>query len=78
MFPACRPKWKNEGDEKTAEQSFAASGSYCEAEDWDTSLSDTEKEPEPNFQAVDLKESVSSEVIYAVPHKVKKVRIGVF
>ncbi|XP_054856889.1 centrosomal protein of 89 kDa [Eublepharis macularius] len=71
------PNWKSEGDERSVVQSLDASGSCCEDEDLDTFASDTEKEPEPNHQAMNQKESVSSEAIYAVPHKIKKKNLPV-
>nr|XP_056718546.1 centrosomal protein of 89 kDa [Euleptes europaea] len=70
--------WKSDGDEKSAVQSVDVSGSCCEDEDMDTFASDTEKEPETNDQSINQKESVGSEAVYAVPHKMKKEILPVF
>ncbi|XP_042293404.1 centrosomal protein of 89 kDa isoform X2 [Sceloporus undulatus] len=66
------PNWKSDGDERSAVHSFEVSDSCCDDEDMDTYPSDTEKEPEPIYQVIDKTGSISSKVLYAVPHKVKK------
>ncbi|XP_053127058.1 centrosomal protein of 89 kDa isoform X3 [Hemicordylus capensis] len=70
------PNWKGDGDERSVVQSFEVSGSY-EDEDIDTCPSDIEKEPSPNCQVIDKKESTSSEALYAVPQKIKQENLPV-
>ncbi|KAL8194874.1 UNVERIFIED_CONTAM: hypothetical protein K2H54_037446 [Gekko kuhli] len=72
LLPPESPNWKSYSDEKSALQFVDVSGSLCEDEDMDTFASDTEKEPDPNNQAINQEESVGSEAVYAVPHKIKK------
>lgn len=43
----------------------------------DTYPSDTEKEPDPNYQVIDKKINISSDAGYAIPHKIKQVSTGV-
>ncbi|XP_015264220.1 PREDICTED: centrosomal protein of 89 kDa [Gekko japonicus] len=71
------PNWKSYSDEKSAVQSVDVSGSLCEDEDMDTFASDTEKETDPNNEAINQEESVGSEAVYAVPHKIKKGNLPV-
>lgn len=63
--------WKSDGDDKSV-QSLGISGSCCEDEDMDTFASDTEKD-----QAINKTTSMSSDTLYAVPHKTKAVNFQV-
>ncbi|CAI5782594.1 Hypothetical predicted protein [Podarcis lilfordi] len=67
-----RHNWKSNGDDRSIGQSLEVSGSCCEDEDMDTYPSDTEKEPDPNYQVIDKKINISSETGYAIPHKIKQ------
>ncbi|XP_025021906.1 centrosomal protein of 89 kDa isoform X1 [Python bivittatus] len=71
------PNWKSDGDERSAVQTLEASGSCCEDEDVDTYTSDTEKESDPVCQFIDKRESISHEVLYAMPHKIKQENLPV-
>ncbi|XP_075796230.1 centrosomal protein of 89 kDa isoform X5 [Pelodiscus sinensis] len=69
--------WKHDDSERSV-QSLEVSGNRCEDEDMDTYLSDTEKQPEHNYQSTEKKEeSLSNDAIYAVPHKNKKGKVPV-
>ncbi|XP_013913294.1 PREDICTED: centrosomal protein of 89 kDa [Thamnophis sirtalis] len=58
------PNWKNHASES------------CE-DDMDTFASDTEKELDPDHQIIDKKESMSHEIMYATPHKIKQENLPV-
>ncbi|NWX03452.1 CEP89 protein, partial [Caloenas nicobarica] len=68
------PNWKLDGNDRSAVQSLEISGNYCEDEDMDTYLSDADKEAESSCQSNEKGgESFSTNAIYAVPHKNKRV-----
>lgn len=74
VFSICRPNWKHDDSERSPVQSLEVSDNHCEDEDMDTYLSETEKEPEHNYQSTaKRKESFSNDAIYAVPYKNQKV-----
>uniref|UniRef100_A0A8C3RN20 Centrosomal protein 89 n=1 Tax=Chelydra serpentina TaxID=8475 RepID=A0A8C3RN20_CHESE len=66
------PNWKHDDSERSHVQSLEVSGNHCEDEDMDTYLSETEKEPEHNYQSREKREESFSNAIYAVPYKNKK------
>ncbi|KAM7146691.1 centrosomal protein of 89 kDa isoform 2-T2 [Macrochelys suwanniensis] len=66
------PNWKHDDSERSHVQSLEVSGNHCEDEDMDTYLSETEKEPEHNYQSTEKREESISNAIYAVPYKNKK------
>lgn len=53
-------------------QTLEASGS-CEDDDIDAFTSNTERESDPDRQIIDKKESMSHEIMYATPHRIKQV-----
>ncbi|NXU91147.1 CEP89 protein, partial [Xiphorhynchus elegans] len=66
--------WKLDGCDRSPVQSLEISGNYGEDEDMDTSLSDADKEAESSSQSNGKREeSSSTNAIYAVPCKNKKV-----
>uniref|UniRef100_A0A8C9EKA6 Centrosomal protein 89 n=1 Tax=Pavo cristatus TaxID=9049 RepID=A0A8C9EKA6_PAVCR len=70
------PNWKHDGSDRSPVQSLEITGSYCEDEDMETYLSDgdREAEAESSSQSNEKKgESFSTNAIYAVPCKNKKV-----
>uniref|UniRef100_A0A8C0H9Q0 Centrosomal protein 89 n=1 Tax=Chelonoidis abingdonii TaxID=106734 RepID=A0A8C0H9Q0_CHEAB len=68
------PNWKHDDSERSPVQSLEGSGNLCEDENMDTYLSETEKEPEHNYQGTEKREeSFSNDAVYAVPYKNKKV-----
>ncbi|XP_053904624.1 centrosomal protein of 89 kDa isoform X3 [Malaclemys terrapin pileata] len=72
------PNWKHDDSERSPVQSLEVSGNPCKDEDMDTYLSETEKEPEHNYQGAEKREeSFSNDAIYAVPYKNKKVKLPV-
>uniref|UniRef100_A0A8C3F076 Centrosomal protein 89 n=1 Tax=Chrysemys picta bellii TaxID=8478 RepID=A0A8C3F076_CHRPI len=72
------PNWKHDDSERSPVQSLEVSGNPCKDEDMDTYLSETEKEPEHNYQGTEKREeSFSNDAIYAVPYKNKKVKLPV-
>ncbi|XP_050779027.1 centrosomal protein of 89 kDa isoform X3 [Gopherus flavomarginatus] len=72
------PNWKHDDSERSPVQSLEGSGNLCEDEDMDTHLSETEKEPEHNYQGTEKREEgFSNDAIYAVPYKNKKVKLPV-
>lgn len=74
LLSACRPNWKLDGNDRSPVQSLEISGNYCEDEDMDTYLSDADKEAESSCQSNEKRgESFSTNAIYAVPHKNKRV-----
>ncbi|XP_039183365.1 centrosomal protein of 89 kDa isoform X1 [Crotalus tigris] len=70
------PNWQSDGDERKAVQTLEASGS-CEDDDMDTFTSDTERESDPDRQIIDKKESMSHEMMYAMPHRIKQENLPV-
>nr|XP_032629247.1 centrosomal protein of 89 kDa isoform X3 [Chelonoidis abingdonii] len=72
------PNWKHDDSERSPVQSLEGSGNLCEDENMDTYLSETEKEPEHNYQGTEKREeSFSNDAVYAVPYKNKKVKLPV-
>ncbi|XP_030437714.1 centrosomal protein of 89 kDa isoform X1 [Gopherus evgoodei] len=72
------PNWKHDDSERSPVQSLEGSGNLCEDEDMDTHLSETEKEPDQNYQGTEKREEgFSNDAIYAVPYKNKKVKLPV-
>ncbi|EMP36863.1 Centrosomal protein of 89 kDa [Chelonia mydas] len=72
------PNWKHDDSERSPVQSLEVSDNHCEDEDMDTYLSETEKEPEHNYQSTaKRKESFSNDAIYAVPYKNQKGKLPV-
>ncbi|NWW42899.1 CEP89 protein, partial [Pedionomus torquatus] len=68
------PNWKLDGSERSPVQSLEISDNYCEDEDMDTYLSDADKEAESSCQSNEKRgESFSTNAIYAIPCKNKKV-----
>ncbi|NXF08098.1 CEP89 protein, partial [Smithornis capensis] len=66
--------WKLDGCDSSPVQSLEVSGNYGEDEDMDTFLSDADKEAESSCQSNGKREeSFSTNAIYAVPFKNKKV-----
>ncbi|NWT82278.1 CEP89 protein, partial [Lanius ludovicianus] len=66
--------WKLAGCDRSPLQSLEIAGNYGEDEDMDTYLSDADKEAESSCQSNEKKKgSFSTEAIYAVPCKTKKV-----
>ncbi|XP_067396131.1 centrosomal protein of 89 kDa isoform X2 [Emydura macquarii macquarii] len=70
-------KWKHDDSETSLVQSLEVSGKHCEDEDTDTYLSDTEKEPEHNYQGTEKRGSFRNDAIYAVPYKNKKEKLPI-
>ncbi|NXT11941.1 CEP89 protein, partial [Prunella fulvescens] len=67
--------WKLDGCDRSPLQSLEISGKYGEDEDMDTYLSDADKEAESSCQSNEKGDgSFSTNAIYAVPCKTKKVR----
>ncbi|NWR19234.1 CEP89 protein, partial [Emberiza fucata] len=67
--------WNLDGCDRSPLQSLEISGNYGEDEDMDTYLSDADKEAESSCQSNEKREgSFSTNGIYAVPCKTKKVR----
>ncbi|XP_073163951.1 centrosomal protein of 89 kDa isoform X4 [Lepidochelys kempii] len=72
------PNWKHDDSERSPVQSLEVSDSHCEDEDMDTYLSETEKEPEHNYQSTAKREeNFSNDAIYAVPYKNQKGQLPV-
>ncbi|CAM5093474.1 unnamed protein product [Natator depressus] len=72
------PSWKHDDSERSPVQSLEVSDNRCEDEDMDTYLSETEKEPELNYQSTAKREeSFSNDAIYAVPYKNQKGKLPV-
>uniref|UniRef100_A0A452HE71 Uncharacterized protein n=1 Tax=Gopherus agassizii TaxID=38772 RepID=A0A452HE71_9SAUR len=72
------PNWKHDDSERSPVQSLEGSGNLCEDEDMDTHLSETEKEPDQNYQGTEKREEgFSNDAIYAVPYKNKKVKLPI-
>ncbi|NWZ70739.1 CEP89 protein, partial [Acrocephalus arundinaceus] len=70
-----RSDWKLDGCDRSPLQSLEISGNYGEDEDMDTFLSDADKEAESSNQSNEKREgSFSTNAIYSVPCKTKKVR----
>ncbi|NWY70841.1 CEP89 protein, partial [Erithacus rubecula] len=70
-----RSNWKLDGCDRSPLQSLQISDNYGEDEDMDTFLSDADKEAESSGQSDEKREgSFSTDAIYAVPCKTKKVR----
>ncbi|NXV33750.1 CEP89 protein, partial [Rissa tridactyla] len=70
------PNWKLDGSDRSPVQSLEISGNYCEDEDMDTYLSDVDKEAESSCQSNEKRgENFSTNAIYAVPCKNKKVKL---
>ncbi|NXW40521.1 CEP89 protein, partial [Nyctiprogne leucopyga] len=68
------PNWKFDGSDRSPVQSLEITGSYCEDEDMDTYVSDADKGAESSCQSNEKsRESFSTNAIYAVPCKNKKV-----
>uniref|UniRef100_A0A8C0IAX2 Centrosomal protein 89 n=1 Tax=Bubo bubo TaxID=30461 RepID=A0A8C0IAX2_BUBBB len=68
------PNWKLDGSDRSPVQSLEISGNYGEDEDMDTYLSDADKEAESSCQSNEKRgQSFSTNAIYAVPCKNKKV-----
>lgn len=74
LLSICRPNWKLDGSDRSPVQSLEISSNYREDEDMDTYLSDADKEAESSCQSNEKRgESFSTNAIYAVPCKNKKV-----
>ncbi|NXM05794.1 CEP89 protein, partial [Tyrannus savana] len=66
--------WKLDGSDRSPVQSLETSGHYGEDEDMDTFVSDADKEAESSCQSTEKREeSFSTNAVYAVPCKNKKV-----
>ncbi|XP_074865157.1 centrosomal protein of 89 kDa isoform X2 [Carettochelys insculpta] len=73
-----RHDWKHDDSETSPVQSLEVSDNHCEDEDMDTPLSDTEKEPEDNYQGTEKREErFSNDAIYTLPYKNKKEKLPV-